>query len=166
MILRNRIGGFCFTILPYPAHRRLQDRSLRRVRCNCISCCHPSTQLGLAAPANMFAGCRGSRQIDMLACQLGSLLAQIPADGTSPASKAQTGCHLWPTYTRQALPVYKCALLSNEKRELQKHFCLCNSQHIKEDTVLIILSTFHFTARIRALFHCSGKIFSISFLLI
>ena len=104
MILKNRIGGFCFTILPYPAHSRLQDRSLRRVRCNCTSCCHPSTQLGLA---------------------------ESPADGTSPASKAQTGCHLWQTYTRQALPVYKCALLSNEKRELQKHFCLCNSQHIK-----------------------------------
>ena len=104
MILKNRIGGFCFTILPYPAHSRLQDRSLRRVRCNCISCCHPSTQLGLA---------------------------ESPADGTSPASRAQTGCHLWQTYTRQALPVYKCALLSYEKRELQKHFCLCNSQHIK-----------------------------------
>lgn len=31
MILKNRIGRFCFPISPYPAHSRLQDRSLRNV---------------------------------------------------------------------------------------------------------------------------------------
>lgn len=153
MILRNRIGGFCFTILPYPAHRRLQDRSLRRVRCNCISCCHPSTQLGLAAPANMFA--RLSRQSPKLTClhvSLARCSRKSPLTERARQAKRRPVATCGQTYTRQALPVYKCALLSNEKRELQKHFCLCNSQHIKEDTVLIILSTFHFTARIRALF--------------
>lgn len=49
----------------------------------------PAAQAGLHEPANEFAGCCGSRQMDIQVCPLGSLLAQMVRLKAPPTERAR-----------------------------------------------------------------------------